>query len=476
MSHRLPQRHTLALLPALMLGLCAGATHAAGFQLLEQNASGIGASFAGSAALAEDASTVFFNPAGMTLLAPDKKHVSAGVDLINLSTKFSDRGSTAAVAQALGGGDGGEAGGIAGVPHGYFVMPLTERINFGLGIGAPFGLKTEYDADWKGRYLARRSAVETININPSLSFKVNDQLSLGIGANWQRLQGEFSSAVNNRAIVGGIAQQLAANPLTRLLAGAVNAQVQNAGTGHSEIEGDDDAWGYNLGILYKISPETRLGLSYRSKIKYHLNGSARFSSDTGLTNTMNILGVAPQVAAMVSAALPSRGGAIHSDIELPDTWILSTVHQVNDQWDLMGDISWTGWSSIQRLDFKYADNGQTFSSTREEWRDTLRAAVGTRYRMDNNWTWRFGLAYDQTPVADDNRTPRMPDGDRTWLSFGGRYNLDDNSAIDFGYAHLFVKKVTINDDADSTANVYGNLLGRYKSSVDILGVQYSVSF
>jgi len=229
-------------------------------------------------------------------------------------------------------------------------------------------------------------------------------------------------------------------------------------------------------VLLKLSPETRIGLSYRSKIKYHLTGSAHFSADTGLTNAMNGLGVVPPVAAMVNARLPTRGGAVTSNIELPDTWILSTVHQVNDQWDLMGDISWTGWSSIQRLDFSYANNGQTFSSTREEWRDTLRAAVGTRYRMDDRWTWRMGLAYDQTPVADDNRTPRLPDGDRTWLTFGGRYQLDSNSAVDFGYAHLFVKKVNIDDNADSAANVYGTLLGRYKSSVDILGVQYSVSF
>lgn len=459
----------LALLPALIGGLYAGAANASAFQLLEQNVSGLGAAYAGSAAVAEDASTVFYNPAGMALLPAGKKHMAAGLNLINPSAKFSDGGSVAAAGQVLGGNNGGDAGSLAAVPHGYFTMPLTDSIQFGVGVGAPFGLKTEYDSNWKGRFLGIKSSVETLNLNPSLSYKVNDAVALGLGVNYQKLKGEFTSAVNYAAVLG----QLAANPALSALA----PLAATAGEGRSMITGDDTAWGYNLGVLVQAGPATRLGLSYRSAIKYHLTGSASFTSNANLTTALNaIAGVNPAAASMIAGRLPTRGGAIYSDIKLPDTLTLSALHRLDDRWDLLGDLSWTGWAKIQSLDFKYANDNSMLSSTRENWRNTLRVALGANYRMSNQWTLRGGLAYDQTPVADSNRTPRLPDNNRTWLSFGGQYKLNKDAALDFGYSHLFVPKASINDNAGNAANVYGTLQGQYKSGVDILGVQYSQAF
>ncbi len=463
-----------SLLPALIggLGLYAGAVQASGFQLLEQNASGLGNAYAGSAAVAEDASTVFFNPAGMALLPAEKKHVAVGLNLINPSAKFSDNGSVNPVSppMSLGANNGGDAGSLAAVPHAYFTMPLTGQISFGVGMGAPFGLKTEYDDSWKGRFLGIKSSVETININPSLSFKLNDTVSLGIGANYQKLKGEFTSAVNYAFVLDQLTSSV---PGLAPLAGL----APGAGEGRAVIKGEDTAWGYNLGAMIQPTPATRLGIAYRSATKYHLTGSSSFTPNTNLATLLNTVSTVagPAAATTLSGRLPTRGGAIYSDIKLPDTLILSGMHRLNGQWDLLADLSWTGWAKIQSLDFKYANDNSMLSSTPERWRNTLRAALGANFRMSPQITLRGGLAYDQTPVAASNRTPRLPDNNRTWLSFGAQYRLAQNSAIDMGYTHLFVGNSSIND-AGSNTNNNGVLRGTYKNSVDILGLQYSQSF
>jgi len=154
----------------LMLGLAlagfADLGQAAGFALVEQNASGLGNAYAGQAASAQDASTIFFNPAGMTLL-PDAQLVVAG-HLIQPSAKFSGTFSA-----PVGGGQGGDAGGLAFVPNLYFALPLTSSVSLGVGINAPFGLKTDYDAGWVGRFQALKSDLKTINVNPSIAWKLN---------------------------------------------------------------------------------------------------------------------------------------------------------------------------------------------------------------------------------------------------------------------------------------------------------------
>ncbi len=465
-------RFALALLPTLIasLGLYTGAAQASAFQLLEQNASGLGNAYAGSAAVAEDASTVFFNPAGMAYLPAGKKHVAVGLNLINPSAKFSDNGSIAAIGQPLSAGNGGDAGSLAAVPHAYFTMPLTDQLTFGLGLGAPFGLMTEYDSDWKGSFLGIKSSVEAINLNPSLSFKVNDTVTLGVGANYQKLKGEFTSAVNYSAVLGGL---VASSPLLASFA----PLAATAGAGTTIIKGDDTAWGYNLGAMIQLTPATRLGIAYRSATKYHLTGTASFSPNANLNTVLNtIAGVSPATAATIAGRLPTRGGAIYSDIKLPDTLTISGLHNLDREWDVLWDLSWTGWSKIQSLDFKYANDNSMLSSTQERWRNTLRAALGANYRMSPQWTLRGGLAYDQSPVEDAFRTPRLPDNNRTWLSFGAQYRLSKDAALDLGYTHLFVGDSSINDNDHDARNIRGTLRGTYKNSVDILGLQYSQSF
>ncbi len=177
-----------------------GNAAASAFALIEQS-SGLGNAFAGGAAGAEDATTIFFNPAGMSRLKG--KQVTVAGSLIQPSAKFSDTGSQVATAQTTLGGNGGDAGSLAFVPNTYMVMEVEPALRVGLGINAPFGLKTDYDPTWAGRFQAITSKIQTVNLNPSLAYQMNDSVSLGLGLNYQRISGDLSSAVNYTALSAG---------------------------------------------------------------------------------------------------------------------------------------------------------------------------------------------------------------------------------------------------------------------------------
>ncbi|MBS0323817.1 MAG: outer membrane protein transport protein [Proteobacteria bacterium] len=454
------------LIPGAILGAFSTLAGASAFQLLEQNASSLGNAYAGSAAIAENASTVFFNPAGMALL-PAGKQVSLSLDMVNPSARFSNNGSIPPRFNTNTGGDGGDAGGWAAVPSGYFTMSLSPQWTFGLGIGAPFGLKTEYDNNWRGRFLATKSDVKTINISPALAYKVNDQVSLGLGLNYQKLDAELGSAANISAL-------LCANPL---LAGLCGAGLLNNLEAQVNTKGSDWAWGYNLGAIFQINDKTRLGISYRSSTKYHVTGNVNTSLPTVMAGGPISAPLAAGLNAQIAAGLAN--GPIKLDIELPETWTISGMYQLDDRWTLLGDIAWTGWSKIQSLDIYRSNTGALLSTTPENWRDTTRISLGANYRWSDTTKLRFGVAADQSPVGnDDYRTPRLPDNNRTWLSLGAQFKLDGGGVVDVGYSHLFVPNSTIRDNGHSLTNqaARGLLSGQYSNSVDILGLQYTFSF
>jgi len=461
---------------ASALLLMSGNVSASAFALIEQS-SGLGNAFAGGAAGAEDATTIFFNPAGMSRLKG--KQASFAGSFIKPSAKFSNTGSVAATGQtaSLGGGgvgdNGGDAGSLALVPNAYVVTELNPVLHFGLGINAPFGLKTEYDATWAGRFQAIKSKLETININPSLAYKVNDSVSLGIGVSYQHISGDLTSATNYGAIVLG-----AATPYVGLAAaGAATATVNAAGQGEglSTLTGSDAKWGYNFGALFNLNEDTRIGVAYRSKISYTLSGSVVFSNNRPTASTLAGLGgLATPIANAVAAK--TVDGAINLPINMPATFSVSGLHVVNGKWDVMADATWTGWGTFQQLKVDYT-NGTNLQTTPENWKNTWRVAVGSSYHYNDQWVARVGVAYDQTPVPDAYRTARIPDNDRTWLAFGGQYKPSKSGTIDFGYAHLFVKDTTISNIQNvSGVSANGNLIGTYANSVDIVSLQYAYSF
>lgn len=397
----------------LMLGLAlaglADLSQAAGFALVEQNASGLGNAYAGQAASAQDASTIFFNPAGMTLL-PDRQLVLSG-HLIKPRFKFSG-----SVSPALGGGDGGDAGDLTLVPNAYFAYRLTPDVHVGIGVNAPFGLKTDYDNTWMGRTQAIKSEVKTINLNPSIAWKASESLSLGAGLNIQYMEAMLTSATG-----AGVPPPV------------------------GEVKGHDYGLGFNLGALWQLSDATRVGLAYRSEIDYTLKGSFKVNG--------------------VTAVNP-----VYADLTLPDSASLSVFHKLDTRWDLLADVTWTGWSDFDALRIVNASGGPV-STTIENWDDSYRYSLGANYHLNERVTLRGGVAYDQTPVSDTYRTARIPDGDRTWITFGGQYRMSDRNILDFGYAHLFIRDARI-DKTESPVR----LSGTYEGAVDILSAQFTHNF
>src|SRR5437667_1916496 len=238
------KRNALAGAVVSALGLLAGSeAHAAAFALYEQGVSGLGNAYAGAAAVAEDATTVWWNPAGMARLGSGKHFAIAGTS-ISPSTKFSNGTSSPAALQTAG-GDGGDAGKDAIVPSLFYVMDLNPRMHFGIGISVPFGLKTEYDSDWIGRFQGIMSKVETLNINPSLSYQLSETASVGGGISYQRGKIDLLSAVNYSAAAAS--------------AGAFPVPVGPNVEGQNKTSVDGDAWGFNLGTLFNVTPATRVG-------------------------------------------------------------------------------------------------------------------------------------------------------------------------------------------------------------------------
>jgi long-chain fatty acid transport protein len=418
-------------LVAATLLVGSGTACASGFALIEQSGSGLGNAYAGGAASAEDASTIFYNPAGMSRL--DGKQVVVAANMIKPSAKFSDGGSSPAAAsgQPLG-GNGGDAGSWALVPNAYFAMEVNPQMRIGLGINAPFGLKTDYEAGWAGRFQALKSEVKTINVNPTLSYKLNEMVALGLGLDYQKIDAELS----NNVVLG---------------AGVV---------GTAKLTGNDTGWGYNFGALFQVTPEIRAGVAYRSSINYKLSGNLLVTGPTGSV---------------------VQNPAVTADIKTPDSLSISGIKVMDSGWDVMGDITWTGWSKFKELRIVNSATGATASLTNENWKNTYRFSLGANHHYNEQWISRVGIALDQSPVDDQYRTARIPDNDRTWLSLGGQYKPSKDSALDFGYAHLFVKNSSISNNkggATGTSNTsfYGNLVGTYKNSVDIVSVQYAYSF
>ncbi|NLD68275.1 MAG: transporter [Limnobacter sp.] len=422
----------VGLVPAAGLLVMAGQASASGFQLLEQNASGIGNAFAGSAAIADNASTIHFNPAGMTRLQP--REFSVGLSLVRPSFKFRDGGSQSGV---LSGGTG-DAGGWAALPNAYLSWALNRNIVLGIGLGAPFGLSTDYDDGWVGAAQSIEFDIKTYNINPSVAWRVNDRLSLGFGLNWQRMDAEYERAVS-----------IAAVPLAAT---------------HAILDADSDAWGWNVGLLYALSDATRIGASYRSRIEHELKGDLDIRGPAAGAN--------PALAA----------GRARADVELPETVIISAVHQLDTRWELLGDLSWTGWSSVDAVDIMRTSGpltGLTVQTLDADFKDTWRLAIGANYHVDDSWTLKFGIAYDQSPVRDRHRRlVALPDDDRTWLSLGAQWRPSRDARLDVGLAYLYVPDTKIDNDqlsADPARN-RGRVTGEYRSKVWLLGVQYSMAF
>ena len=447
---------------SISLAIFSSNAHAAGFGIIEQSVTGLGAAFSTGSTAASDGSTVYFNPAGMSFLK-NRTAVTFGANIIDPNAKFKDEGST--IATALGGAslninneEGGDAGPIAIVPNFYYTRAINDKWTAGVGINAPFGLVSDYDDGWVGRYYTLRSELKTVNINPSLAYRANDTLSFGFGINVQYIDASLSNAIDYGSICFA---QLGAS--TCVGAGLTPQQSD----GEVEVAGDDWSFGYNLGLLWQASPATRVGLAYRSRIKHTLEGDADF--DTPNNATAN---------ALATGAGLTDGG-VKADTTLPDSFSVGLQHQVNSKLAVNADITWTNWSELQELRFEFDNAAASDGVTTLDWEDSNRYSLGVTYQQNEHWTWRAGIAFDESATPNSELiSPRVPDEDRTWLTIGFTYKPSNNMSVDFGYAHLFIEDADVNKVAATGSENFlrGNLVGEYDIDVNIISAQARWSF
>jgi long-chain fatty acid transport protein len=475
-----PFRHSRIAIAVAGCALAFAAGHAQGaaFALAETSGSGLGNAFAGGAAAAEDASTVWSNPAGMVRI-PTMQAVGV-LHIVTPSIKFNNNGSVAALNQPLG-DDGGNAGTHNFVPNMYFSTPITKELFFGLGVNAPFGLVTWYGDGFIGRYQGIKSDLKTMNVEPALAWKIDDAWSVGFGINWQRIEATLTQATNYSAAMAVGAQTAAA-------AGAIPASLVPqiiAATpgldGNAKIDGEDSTWGWNIGVLYNINAKQRIGAHYRSSMKYNVDGNVNFTTPippVPSTVPAQLAPVVGSIASSVNASSTFANGGVTLAIELPASANVSYFGALDDKWDLMADAKWTGWSSIPRFTV-VRTNGVVLTDQHWDYKDSWRLSAGANYHYSDQWLFRGGIAWDQTPTNDTERSVRLPDSDRVWFSFGTQYAWDKNWKFDVGFTYIMAASPTISQYPNPTAASiaqYGLVKGEYDASVTILSGQVTYSF
>jgi long-chain fatty acid transport protein len=422
---------------------------AGGFAVLEQSVRGMGQAFAGSTTGFGDGSSAYYNPAAMTNI--DRDYASLGTNLIIPHAGFDDRGSNnpSLGGVPLNGHEGGNGGDLANVPNIYLVKGLLDddRLKLGFAVNSPFGLSSEWDAGWQGRYHALRSELTLVNLNPSVAFEVNKNLSIGAGISVIYADAELTNAVDFGTIGFSALGPQAAGSL---------GLVPQGSDGFAKVTGDDWGVGYNLGALFTHG-DTQVGFSFRSKVDLTLEGDGAFDVPANAT-PLTSMGAFTDSAASAS-------------VSLPETISLDLHHQVNDRLGLAFGVIWTHWSRLQELRVEFDNPAQSDSVTELDWNTTWRFAGGADFKVNDALTLRGGLSYEETPIeSGEFRTPRIPDAERFWITAGATYAITESILFDIGYAHIFF------DDAGS-ANVSESgqtLNGEYDLNIDIVSVSLSI--
>lgn len=403
----------------------AGQAHAAGFQLTDFSMTGLGRSYAGAGVVGDDYSAIAANPAGMTLKGTGGQ---AGAALIWQHGEVKGYAEKTIPANIVSGEE--DVSIPVAVPNLFAQYKINDDFRFGLGVYAPFGLATKYDKDWFGSDLAVDSELEVIDIAPSLAYRLNDSWSFG------------------------------ASLIARY--GKLKMTNTSGGTGYSDF--DIDGWGYygRFGVMYEADENTRLGIVYQTKsteVEHTLKG------DHAMTG-------------MPAPFTPLNG-----------KWIGGTVTRLPEHWQVTGyrKIGDFGYSATVRRTHWQNFNEFTLTSTSllghhtsyYKWKNTWTAALGIDWYYNDTWTWRAGVAYDESPVPNAAaRTVRIPDNDRYWLSAGFTYKINENVKMDVGYAHLYLPTYKARNGASSTARGYSTKTvdAKYDINAEILGVQFQYDF
>ncbi|MEP3277340.1 MAG: OmpP1/FadL family transporter [Stappiaceae bacterium] len=423
------RRSGLLISTALAFVLVAENAFAGAFALREQSAYYQGLSFAGNATSGPSISSMFWNPASITGAGEGftfEAHNSFIVPYSDIDGTYSGNGGGLAPS-TIGSGD---IASDAWIPATYMAYGLTEDIVLGLGINAPYGLATKPQFDWAGQYYSRSSEVFSINVNPTIAYKINEMISVGVGVQAQYLQVRLKTA----------------DPFS---AGAVT----------NEVKGDDIAFGVTAGVTATPFAGTEVGLGFRSAVWHQLEGDL----------------VLPRGIPTVLAA---GTYGIDANIATPEMITLSAKQRITDDIRVLGSVEWTNWSRLGEINVDSTANGATLTDLKFNYNDGWFFALGGEYDWNEDLTLRAGFAYEVSPIDTDIRSTRLPDNNRFWLSAGLSYSPMENLSLDLGYSHIIPEETDIeivpgHQDYDAR---FGTYVGNVSSHVDILSASLRYSF
>jgi len=444
----------------------AGLANAGGYSLIEHGASGLGNAYAGAGAVSADASTLYFNPAGMLNLS--ERQLLVGGHLIYVDTSIIDQGSTLNTAlggSPISGPSVGTNDGITAIPNIYFVSPLGDRMAYGISLDVPFGSSTDYGDQWFGRYSAVESSLAIIEINPSFAYKVSDQIQLGFGVNFQIADATLSNAVDSGAVCFAVA---AGDP--NLEANCVNAGLTpgNLATDSlATIEGDSTGFGFNLGAMFTPGENTRIGVAYRSSVDHTLEGSGTFENSPefqGLLDSVN------------SDLFMNGPGS--TEITTPATFSFSIAHKLAqfNKLELLADATWSQWTEFDQLLIEF-ENAQPDVLQIQDWRNVWRFSAGLNYQYSPKLILRAGLAFDEDPNAGPTRrTSRIPGEDRIWYSVGVGYKQSERLSFDFGFTLITTDDTPIDNSFPESGPSATFLRAAVESDAGIVSAQLNWKF
>ncbi len=401
-----------------VFAMLTASAQAGGLWLYEGGTPDLGTAAAGRAALASDASTAGTNPAGMTRL--DRSQTLAAAQGLYINAKFDTDES------GFGGDDGGNAGGLLPAGSLHYVHCITDDFRLGFSAGSYFGLGVDYGDDWAGRYYTTKAELLTFGVNPSAGYRVNNWLSVGAGFSMLYASLDQRSAVNNSAVPGQ--------------AGMADGKL--------EIEDDDTAFGFNLGILVTPSSSTRFGLSYRSEV------------DLEFTDVVSLSNIGPVLQGLLNAT-GLTGSKVDIDMTVPQAVMLSAYHQLTERWAVMGNMGWQQWSEFGKQDLTLRSTTATTFTQDLDYDDTWHFALGTQCRFADSWLWSVGVAYDTNPTDEDTRTPDLPLDRQIRIGTGIQYDWNKDVTLGAAYEYLDAGEAEIDQEGGP---LQGPLKGDYSTN------------
>lgn len=450
---------------ALALGiagaLACGQAQASAFQLKENSVKAQGRAMAGSASAKGDASVVVNNPAVMSTFT--EKTVQADVTAIDLSFEFSGGGTAAAgspLARPLTGGNGGDAGGVTPVPAMSFILPLSDQFEYltlGAMVSAPFGLKTDYDADWVGRYHALKSDVKLVDLTLAASLELSDRFSVGLGLVYERADVTLSNAIDFGSAICRInlAACITPNPVT-----APYGPQKNDGM--VKIHGTNNGLGWIAGANWRPTDNLSFGYSHRSEIDHELEGTGDFT-------------VPANVVPVLAVGAPGQflDGNAGADLTTPAIDTFSATWQSSERLALMAEVSRTDWTSLREIRITFDNPAQADSAEDYNWKESWFYSIGGEYAFSDKFTFRAGVARDDSPISRPYRTPRMPDQDRMWYSLGLTWKATENFDLSASYTKI---DLVDTPEVDILSSSGSRLVGEYDGGADLYGISAQYRF